>query len=389
MVRTRNGRFGAATSAIAATAMIVTSLLFGCGTAADNSAQPQTQEAAQTDADKSVDAAEPEATNADAKLVDKDFGSLRLSIPEGFEERGGDSDSVSMFVYDEDPDDKDFWYISIQKVEGMPAARDEQALDDFYGENLIGSFGEEYSSVKVNNDTLQIGNLRGIDISYDKTYAGVVTHNREFAVLDGTTLYRIAITWINQEPDQTKKCWGFVTATEQAVGSISKPKTISVGETVTNEAAEVTLEEARWSDGVVELPRSGGDGTEGVNLFTPRDGSRIYVLQGKIKNTSGEQIDACSMYITFKFNNKYNYTYNISDNIWLAETEPSDGDLTMGFNRIDPMAETTFYVVISVPKDIVNDYKDGVMTLGLANDWRILAGQPSECDDLYTLRIEA
>ena len=318
---------------------------------------------------------------------EKVFEKIKLHLPEEYQDDGEkieDGSKSSTYTIKDSKDVRSVYVCEI--TQSIPRQYSKTSLHQFYVDT-IGSLKTNRSNVNVNSEPVENGRLNAIDWTYDTTSNGTVVHNRELMLLADDVFYRITFFWTGEEPANISEVWKSVEATNDSVTSISEVPSVSIGQALNTPSADITLSNAYWSDGQVRVLPVNGLYEEGVNQFTPADGSRIFVVEGTIKNTSGTRLNACNMYLKFKFNDKYEYENPSSKAVALVESIPDKEGPMLGINFIDPLASVSFYAVVNVPSDIVNDFKNGQLIIGTKKGW---ASTPleSELDDQYIFSIQ-
>ncbi|MPM99572.1 hypothetical protein SDC9_146764 [bioreactor metagenome] len=113
----------------------------------------------------------------------------------------------------------------------------------------------------------------------------------------------------------------------------------------------LSFSEAVWTQKI--LPSNTGDF---YSYLEDVDGETYFAVKGTIKNESGEGISPEDIVGKALFNDKYEYTIQV-------KAEGEDGSDFYCFS-LDPLKQTTLYMLVSVPDDIRNNFNECKMTFG-------------------------
>ena len=103
-------------------------------------------------------------------------------------------------------------------------------------------------------------------------------------------------------------------------------------------------------------------------------------MSGIIKNLSEAKLYARSIYISFCFDNNYNYEGNI-------EVEGENGEDFFG-EDMKPLQNSKMYLYAKVPNEVAKKYKTCTVTFGFAKNFESWPSQEKDCDYLYKITIK-
>lgn len=143
----------------------------------------------------------------------------------------------------------------------------------------------------------------------------------------------------------------------EKLASNPSAKQLNVNETVTvGNAMEITLESSEW---VEEIKPSNTQGS--YSYLEDQDGEKYFVIKGKIKNLSGEDLDVS--YKAMEASLLINGTYNADIHI---ESEEADG--TGFYCDIKPLQTLNVIFYASVSDELQAICENAEMTLKVVND---------------------
>ena len=152
---------------------------------------------------------------------------------------------------------------------------------------------------------------------------------------------------------------------------------IRLGEVITLEFVEMTLEELQVSDKI--LPQK----TSSVYSYIPDvENEQFFCITGELKNLSGNSYDVEQIYAEMVFDDKYTYSANLLACAW---TNDFYG------NNVKPLGTVKYHIYSSVPDELINSWSTCIITFGFQNEFESESYsyvEKEECDYLYTLSLE-
>lgn len=157
---------------------------------------------------------------------------------------------------------------------------------------------------------------------------------------------------------------------------VIEAKTITIGETITFDWAEFTLDSIEWVNDV--LP---SNTVKSYTYYKGIDGEIHLVIRGTWKNTSGESYDIGDIESQFIINDKYKY-------IGSATREDDDGGGFSPFS-LDPLKKVNFIIYTSVPDEAKKKFEICKLTFGFDDNMKNTAlSKLSELDNVYEIEIK-
>lgn len=148
---------------------------------------------------------------------------------------------------------------------------------------------------------------------------------------------------------------------------------LSYGELGSTEFVEITFDRIYTADEVKpEKP-------EGVYSYKPDKEDETYiVLKGTIKNVGTEEFEFTdNCYAKLIVDDKYNYdAYACAD---------EGGDLSYIYAYLDPFKSETFYIIASVPDELIGQYQKVYFEYGFTENFKDSFLSREECDYIFSI----
>lgn len=149
---------------------------------------------------------------------------------------------------------------------------------------------------------------------------------------------------------------------------------LNIGDKITLDFVEFTVDSASWSD---ELKPTD---TNGVYSYMPDEENESYFwLCGTMKNISGNAYSVEDLVSEIVFDNKYTYT---------AHLAADDGGNDFYGDYVNPLCSVKYYIYISAPDEIKEIYNTTTVKFGFEKNF---AGSYyddfEDCDYLYTITL--
>lgn len=150
---------------------------------------------------------------------------------------------------------------------------------------------------------------------------------------------------------------------------------VGLSEQITLDFVEMTLDSANYSD---EVKPENPD--RFANTLEDVEGETYVYVCGNIKNVSGDMFDFSRMYSLMTFDGKYNYDASVYGE--------EDGSLTYFSAELNPLKSEKFYIVASVPDEMVEMFSSIEVKFGFTENfedgyWL----EEDECDYLYSVTL--
>lgn len=132
---------------------------------------------------------------------------------------------------------------------------------------------------------------------------------------------------------------------------VDKAEMVSIGETITLDWAEITLETVEWLSDI-----NPSDTSSVYSYRKGKDGEIYFVIWGTWKNTSGDSYSIENVVSQFIFNAKYKYSgYTMG--------EDDDGKGFYGDN-VKPLKSRRMAIYVSVPLEVKEQFQNCQLTFG-------------------------
>lgn len=150
---------------------------------------------------------------------------------------------------------------------------------------------------------------------------------------------------------------------------------VALGDTISLEFVEVSLDETGVSDEILPV-----DTSRGYSYISDNELEKYYYVTGILKNLSGEAYNADNIYAEMLFDGKYTYSANLIACAWSNNFYD---------DYVKPLGTVKYYVYASVPDELIESYSECVLTFGFANNFSVSKYSLSQdkCDHLYSLVI--
>lgn len=156
----------------------------------------------------------------------------------------------------------------------------------------------------------------------------------------------------------------------------TKATTIKLGEdVVAKDIVEFRLDETVWMEEI--LPSN----TSGIYSYHEDvEGEVYFVIQGTVKNISGETIETDhGSLMEIKFNDKYKYEPDT-----LIEDNDGKG---FSYGDVRPLSSGRFLIYVSVPNEVKENYESAKLTWSF-NDMTDYVGLDDKCEFSYELNLK-
>ncbi|MEE3481232.1 MAG: DUF4352 domain-containing protein [Lachnospiraceae bacterium] len=147
------------------------------------------------------------------------------------------------------------------------------------------------------------------------------------------------------------------TTDNQSTESELDYQTVNLGDTITTDFVEITVDSASTSKDI--LPT---DTSSVYSHYPAEDGSTYFFLKGTIKNTGTDKYDAEDMRITLTFDDKYNYD---------GQALIDDGGSDFYGSTLDPFKSATYYLTAAIPDELINSYQTCTIKFGFADNFSV------------------
>ena len=149
---------------------------------------------------------------------------------------------------------------------------------------------------------------------------------------------------------------------------------LNIGDSITLDFVDFTVEGASWSD--VIKPTD----TSGVYSYMPdKDDESYFWLYGRMKNTSGNAYSVEDIVSEIIFDDKYTYTsFLIAD----------DGGDDFYGDYVKPLSSVKYYIYVSAPDEIREIYSTAEVKFGFEDNFGgSYYDDFEDCDYLYTVNL--
>lgn len=156
----------------------------------------------------------------------------------------------------------------------------------------------------------------------------------------------------------------------------TKATTIKLGEDiVAKDIVEFRLDEALWMEEILPSDTSGI-----YSYHEDVEGDVYFVIQGTVKNISGETIETDhGSLMEIKFNNKYKYEPDT-----LIEDNDGKG---FSYGDVRPLSSGKFLIYVSVPNEVKENYESATLTWSF-NDMTDYVALDDVCEFSYELNLK-
>lgn len=149
---------------------------------------------------------------------------------------------------------------------------------------------------------------------------------------------------------------------------------MNLGDTISTDFVEMTLDEIITAD---EIYPENPDSV--YRYLSDADDETYIYLKGTIKNTSGDSYEfADNMFSQITIDDKYNYAGTMKAN--------EEGDLSYIYAYLKPLQSETYFLVFSVPDELIETYSTVDIQLGFnelfEDDYH---GSVDNCDYSYSI----
>lgn len=160
----------------------------------------------------------------------------------------------------------------------------------------------------------------------------------------------------------------------QEVVSNQQPNAIVLGDMISLDFVEMSIEEINISDELYPPVTAGG-----YTYQSDIVNEKFFCLTGVLKNLSESSYDIQHMYAEMKFDNKYTYTAYIQASAW---------DNHLSGEYVKPLGEVKYYIHSSVPDELIDSFSTCTISFGFNDDFSGSRHMSStECNYVYSLNV--
>lgn len=152
-------------------------------------------------------------------------------------------------------------------------------------------------------------------------------------------------------------------------------ESVTLGDTVSLDFVEISLEETGVSDTILPV-----DTSRGYSYISDNELEKYYYVTGVLKNLSGSAYSADDIFAEMVFDGKYTYSANLIACAWSNNFYD---------DYVKSLGTVKYYIYASIPDELIESYSECVLTFGFANNFSVSKYSLSEekCDYLYSIII--
>lgn len=164
-----------------------------------------------------------------------------------------------------------------------------------------------------------------------------------------------------------------ITATSDALPS-SNLVDVKIGDTITLDFMEMTLEEVTFTEDILPPDTSGA-----YSYLEGAENEVFLCLTGTFKNLSGESYDIENIFVSAEFNDTYTYSGFLDASNW---------NNTLYDSYVKPLGTVKYYIYCSVPSELLDIWESCDLIFGFAENFSVTYPTKDECVYMYRLQIE-
>lgn len=152
-------------------------------------------------------------------------------------------------------------------------------------------------------------------------------------------------------------------------------ESVALGDTISLNFVEISLEEAGVSDTILPV-----DTSRGYSYISDNELEKYYYVTGVLKNLSGNAYSADDIFAEMVFDGKYTYSAYLIACAWSNSFYD---------DYVKPLGTVKYYIYASVPDELIESYSECILTFGFADSFSVSKYSLSQekCDYLYSIII--
>lgn len=150
-------------------------------------------------------------------------------------------------------------------------------------------------------------------------------------------------------------------------------KSVALGDTISLDFVEMTLEEIGVSETILPV-----DTSRVYSYISDTPNEKYFYLTGTLKNLSGNTYDVEDIFAQMVFDGTYSYSAYLTACAWSNNFYDES---------VKPLGTVKYYIYASIPDELINSYGECEIKFGFANDFSVSRYRltEGECNHLFTL----